>query len=80
VRELPTFRWVAGLLARAPGGHLPRTFLEEEIAVRLPAERPSAVVRVILDWGRRAGVLDYDPETGDVVAVAAPRASDSAPT
>jgi NitT/TauT family transport system ATP-binding protein len=71
-RQLPTFRWIEGLLARSPGGRLPRSFLEEEMAIRLPAERPTTQVRVLLDWGRRAGLLEYDPETGDVLAVVSP--------
>ncbi|HLK10576.1 MAG TPA: nitrate/sulfonate/bicarbonate ABC transporter ATP-binding protein [Candidatus Binatia bacterium] len=65
LRELPTFRYVLDLLARA-GGEVPRELLAEEVAMHLPAESPSEAVRTLLDWGRFAGVLTYDPETGMV--------------
>ena len=63
LRELPTFRYVLDLAARA-GGAVPRELLAEEIAMHLPAEPPGETVRTLLDWGRFGGVLAYDPETG----------------
>jgi NitT/TauT family transport system ATP-binding protein len=68
IRALPTFRWVLELLGRAPDGRVPRSLLEEEFAMHLPAESPGGSVRVLLDWGRYAEVLEYDPKTGEVRA------------
>ncbi len=66
LRALPTFRYVLDLLARSPTGRLPRGLLEEEFAMRLPAESPREAVRVLVDWGRYTGVLGYDPAAGEV--------------
>ena len=70
MRMLPTFRWVLDLVGRAGEGGVPRSLLEEEFAMHLPAESPDHSVHVLLDWGRYAELLDYDAETG-VVSVAA---------
>jgi NitT/TauT family transport system ATP-binding protein len=70
LRELPTFRYVLDLVARAGGG-VPRDLLAEEIAMHLPAEPPGETVRTLLDWGRFGGVLAYDPDTGIVSCAAA---------
>jgi NitT/TauT family transport system ATP-binding protein len=68
MRALPTFQWVLELLGRAPDGRVPRSLLEEEFAMHLPAESPGGSVRVLLDWGRYAEVLEYDPDTQEVRA------------
>jgi NitT/TauT family transport system ATP-binding protein len=70
MRMLPTFRWVLDLVGRTAGGRVPRSLLEEEFAMHLPAESPDDSVDVLLDWGRYAELLEYDPETGDVSAAA----------
>jgi len=70
MRMLPTFRYVLELVGRAADGRVPRSLLEEEFAMHLPAESPDDSVDVLLDWGRYAELLEYDPETGAVSAAA----------
>lgn len=61
LRELPTFRFVAGLLERAPEKRLTATAIKEELAARLPATEPiERLFQTIVAWSRYAELFGYN--------------------
>ncbi|HEX5137391.1 MAG TPA: nitrate/sulfonate/bicarbonate ABC transporter ATP-binding protein [Planctomycetota bacterium] len=61
LRELPTFRFVTGLLERAPENRLSATAIKEELAARLPPTEPiDRLFQTIVAWARYAELLGYN--------------------
>ena len=61
LRELPTFRFVLGLLDRAPEKRLQAAAVKEELAARLPPTEPiDRLFQTIVAWSRYAELFGYN--------------------
>jgi NitT/TauT family transport system ATP-binding protein len=61
LRELPTFRFVTGLLENAPAKRLAASAIREELAARLPPTEPiDRLFQTIVTWSRYAELFGYN--------------------
>lgn len=60
LRLLGLFRHILDLLEKQPGHALDEDLVLEELAIRLPTERPQTMFRSVVRWGRHAKLLTYD--------------------
>jgi NitT/TauT family transport system ATP-binding protein len=61
LRELPTFRFVLGLLERAPEKRLPAAAVRDELAAMLPPTEPiDRLFTTIVTWSRYAELFGYN--------------------
>jgi NitT/TauT family transport system ATP-binding protein len=54
------FKEVAGILARAKGGRVDKSFVLEEIALKMPSENYERIFDTLVGWGRFGNLLSYD--------------------
>ena len=66
--ELRLFAEVREALAAAPGHRLPRAFVEELIALRLPSEDHQRTLATFIGWARYGDLFAYDELEGTVSA------------
>jgi NitT/TauT family transport system ATP-binding protein len=64
MERLTLFRFFLELLAKAPGGELPRDTILEELAILLPNENPRTAFQTLVAWGRFGDVFGYSRDTG----------------
>lgn len=74
MKGLSLFRFFLDLLARAPGGELPRDTILEELAILLPNENPKSAFQTLVSWGRFGDVFGYSRDTGRFFLQHAPAA------
>jgi NitT/TauT family transport system ATP-binding protein len=61
LRELPTFRFVLGLLERAPDKRLSASAIKEELAAKLPPTEPiDRLFQTLVTWSRYAELFGYN--------------------
>lgn len=63
LKELPVFALILKMLQNAQTHELDEEIIEEELAIRLPNEDPMQLFETLINWGRYADLLDYDPRT-----------------
>ena len=62
LRTLGTFAMVLEILTQAAGHRLSDEIVEEELAIRLPAEDPERLFKTIVIWARFAELFDHDAD------------------
>ena len=62
IKKLPIFRAVVEMLQRAEGQRSDADAFLEAFALHLPAEDSGALLRTVIDWGRYAELIGYNPE------------------
>jgi NitT/TauT family transport system ATP-binding protein len=62
LRTLHLFQELIELLRQQPDFALDEDLVLEELAVRLPTERPQAMFKTVVRWGRYAELLGYNPD------------------
>jgi NitT/TauT family transport system ATP-binding protein len=65
--KLHIFSWVLKLLQNAPEHTIDAELVEEEFAIRIPNENPLDLFETLLNWGRYAGLLAFDPRTNKLI-------------
>ncbi len=60
--ELSLFRQIIEMLQTQESKSLDEEIVLEELAVRLPTERPQTMFKTIVRWGRYAELLGYNPD------------------
>jgi NitT/TauT family transport system ATP-binding protein len=63
LEKLGIFRFASEILREASGGRLPRDVVEEELAVKLPAQDAQATFDTLVAWARYGELFGYEPET-----------------
>jgi len=61
LRRLGLFDYLLKLIAGAPGHRLPAEIVIEQLVLALPNEEPHALFETLVNWGRYAELLGYDP-------------------
>lgn len=64
--KLPIFRAVVDALKRSDDQRADQDAFLEIFALYLPAEDSEAVLKTVIDWGRYAELIGYDPEEQEV--------------
>ena len=62
IRKLPIFRAVVDALQRSDQHRADEDAFLEIFALHLPAEDAEALLKTVIDWGRYAELLGYNPE------------------
>jgi len=62
IRKLPIFRAVVDALQRSDEHRADEDAFLEIFALHLPAEDAEALLKTVIDWGRYAELLGYNPE------------------
>ncbi len=62
LRELSLFQQIIEILQSQESKSLDEEIVLEELAVRLPTERPQTMFKTIVRWGRYAELLGYNPD------------------
>ncbi len=65
--QLHIFELVVGLLEKSDEHQIDPEIVEEEFAIRLSRENPIELFETLLNWGRYAGLLDYDTRVNKLV-------------
>jgi NitT/TauT family transport system ATP-binding protein len=63
LRTLGTFRFVIQILDQAADKRLPRDVVVEELVMRLPSQNGEQLFDRVVNWGRYAELLGYEPES-----------------
>ena len=66
IQKLPLFRAVIESLGKADGQRADESTFLELFALQLPAEDAEAVLKTVIDWGRYAELLGYNPDDREV--------------
>src|SRR5256885_15805205 len=66
IKKLPLFRTVVEALQRSEDHRAEEGAFLEIFALHLPAEDSEAVLKTVIDWGRYAELLGYNPETHEL--------------
>ncbi len=67
ITQLRIFDLVLGLLEKADENLIDAEVIEEEFAIRLPIENPIDLFETLVNWGRYAGLLDFDARTNKLI-------------
>ena len=62
VKKIPLFRTVLDALQRTDDKRADEDAFLEIFALHLPAENSEAVLKTVIDWGRYAELIGYNPE------------------
>ncbi|SRR5258706_8786586 len=62
LQKLPIFRTVVDALQRADDHRADQDAFLEIFALHLPAEDSEALLKTVIDWGRYAELIGYNPE------------------
>ena len=62
LKKLPIFRTVVDALQRSEDHRADEDAFLEIFAIHLPSEDPESVLKTVIDWGRYAELIGYDPE------------------
>jgi NitT/TauT family transport system ATP-binding protein len=60
LRQLHLVKHIIELLKRQPNASIDENLLLEELAVRLPTEKPQSMLRALVRWGRYAELFGYN--------------------
>ncbi|MFM7071699.1 MAG: nitrate/sulfonate/bicarbonate ABC transporter ATP-binding protein [Planctomycetota bacterium] len=66
LRRLGLFQLALTMLRAAPTGHLDRGEFEQVLAEKIPDHHGSALFETLMDWGRFAELLSFDPSVGQM--------------
>jgi len=66
ISKLPLFRAVVDVLMRSEDRRADEDSILEILALYLPAEDSEALLKTVIDWGRYAELIGYNPEGEEV--------------
>jgi len=64
-QTLPIFEKLLGVFASNPGEVVPRWVVRQQLSAALGRKIPDGVLDTAINWGRYAGLFDYDAATED---------------
>lgn len=62
LKKLPLFRSIVEALERTADRRADQDAFLEIFALHLPAENPESLLKTVIDWGRYAELVGFDPE------------------
>jgi len=66
LKKLPIFRTVVDALQRSEDHRADEDAFLEIFAIHLPSEDPESVLKTVIDWGRYAELIGYNPDDQQV--------------
>ena len=66
ILKLRLFQMLTSRLQEAPDHRIGADAVKEQLVSLLPYDQPEKLLQVLVAWGRHAGILDYDENTGTV--------------
>lgn len=63
ITKLVIFEYIVQLLKKSEDHQIDEERLEEELALKIPNENPLIIFETLINWGRYAGILDYDTKS-----------------
>ena len=66
LKKLPIFRTVVEALQRSEDHRADEDAFLEIFAIHLPAEDPESMLKTVIDWGRYAELIGYNPDDQQV--------------
>jgi len=63
---LDVFAWVLATLHEHRRNRVPRRFFIDELSEHLPDDEARRLMRTVVDWGRYAELIGFNPETGEI--------------